>query len=528
MIAVFVIIIALIAGRAAHKTAATNTVSNATRVVLVSAQTFAQNNGTTSASGTVQSLQQAQLSSQVSEPVTKIYVSVGSHVSAGQALIALKSADVNAQLSQAEAALDAQKAALAQLVAGSSSQQVQVAQTAVNSAQQTLATTQKQQQQLVTNANSALLNSTFAAVPSTGNTSTATVTVGGDYTGTATGTYKITVGLSGEGYTYSVSGLESATGIISRGVTQPFGSMGLSLTFSPSGTLNTGDYWVVAVPNTLAPNYLQNYSAYQAAQTASQSAITAAQNALQAAQAQLALQEAGATDNQVQQQQANVASAQANVQNLEAQLSKTVITSPIDGTVSSVAVKYGELVNIGEVVVSVVNQGGLEVKAFISSDDLSNVKQGDPAVISTGAADSGASVSTTQATITGSVLNISPSIDPTTKTVEVDILIANSAQSGLVVGQNVSVSITPASAAAAGASTTAQPTLYLLPIQAVDVTPNGSYVYTVDSNSKIVQNQVTTGSVEGEDIQVTGGLTPTMNIVSAVYQLEPGEQVTTQ
>jgi hypothetical protein len=70
--------------------------------------------------------------------------------------------------------------------------------------------------------------------------------------------------------------------------------------------------------------------------------------------------------------------------------------------------------------------------------------------------------------------------------------------------------------------------VYTLPIQDVKIVPGDAYVFTVDENSKIKSNPVVLGQVKGDFIEVVGGLTDDMNIVSPVYELDPGQKVTAE
>ena len=522
-ITIFVIVIALIAAQAAKKTPVSSDAANVTNVSLISLANYQQNKNTISANGTVQSLQEADLKSQVNAPVTKIDVQVGSQVRTGETLVVFQNNDVAAQVAQAQAGVQAQQAALATLEQGTRSEQVAVSQAALNTAQQSLTDTTNQQQTAVANAYSAMLNSSVAPIPTAGNQSTAPLTITGTYNGTAPGAYTITTSLTGNGYSYSVSGLESASGTVIRGATQAFGTHGLSLSFGTTGTINLGDSWTVNLPNTQAPTYLQNYNAYQTVLASSQAAINGAKNALVAAQAQLTLQQAGATSDQVAQAQALVSSAQAQLDNVEAQYSKTEIISPISGTVSAINVKYGETPAAGSTVVSVVNKSGLQVKAFVSADDLPYVQLGDAVTIGD--------------SVKGTVLAISPSVDPTTRTAEVDVTVTDPTTSGLVVGQDADITIqnnqgsaeaitsTTATSSTTAATTPSGMNTYSLPIQAVQVTASGAYIYTVNSDNTLKQIQVTAGDVKGETITITGAITPDQSIVSAATGLQDGESV---
>ena len=136
-------------------------------------------------------------------------------------------------------------AAYQKVLAGSTSADIEVAQVNLQNAQNTLDTTQKQQQVLVNNAYSSLLNSTLMVVPGGSNNDSVSAIVSGTYTGTDQGVYDLSVySTGGEGFKYS--GLETGSGIVSTSP-QPLGKEGLFIQFS-NNSLSSYDTWVINIP----------------------------------------------------------------------------------------------------------------------------------------------------------------------------------------------------------------------------------------------------------------------------------------
>lgn len=73
---------------------------------------------------------------------------------------------------------------------------------------------------------------------------------------------------------------------------------------------------------------------------------------------------------------AGIQSAQSQIQNLQSQLAKTIITSPVDGTLASRGVNVGEVVGPGQPVMSLVDRGPLKFNATLSSTQTDLVKLG--------------------------------------------------------------------------------------------------------------------------------------------------------
>lgn len=206
-----------------------------TKVSLVSAADYLKNRGVITANGTVESLEQADLSSQGAGAVTRIYAKIGQKVARGQILLTLQSNDVAAGLAQAKAAQKSQQARLDEMKKGARSEQLTLAQSQVDAARQTLADTKATQDTLVANAYSTLLNSGLSIIPGQYNTSKARLALGGSYTLNQEGTYTIHLPQGGEKPPFAVSGLESDSGWVTRGLAEPIGKGGLFFTLSTDG-----------------------------------------------------------------------------------------------------------------------------------------------------------------------------------------------------------------------------------------------------------------------------------------------------
>jgi hypothetical protein len=119
-------------------------------------------------------------------------------------------------------------------------------------------------------------------------------------------------------------------------------------------------------------------------------------------------------------------------------------------------------------------------------------------------------------------VNVAPSVNPTNKKVELKVVVDDTANTSLVIGQNVNVLIQ------ANSSTTNTSSGYLFPIQNVKIVPGSAYVYTVDADSKIVAHEITIGKIQGDFIEIVEGISANMKIVTPVYELQEGAEVTVQ
>ncbi len=506
--AVIIILIAISAARNNDKKSnSDDTGSSKPKAELINVKDYMQGFRTVSASGNVESLEQADLKTLASGKVTKINVSVGQKVTKGQILVTLEQSSQIAALTSAKGALAQAEANYNRVISGASNEDIAVTQAAYDSAKAALESTQKQQDVLVSSAFKSLTNNGLAATASSGNSGDTTLTITGSYTGEELGSYNISVYQSGDGARFLVSGLEKSQGLVSTSP-QPLGTRGLYIQFS-SFSAPSNNTWTVNIPNPQASGYTTYQNAYQTALETRQSAISAAQNTLAQAEAALNLKKSSARSVDIQAAQAQILTAQGQVQAAQAALENTIIRAPFNGVISSVPVKFADLVTAGSNIVSIVNPGGLQVKIFVSDIDLASLKIGDIAKIG-------------KDQILGTVRNFSPSVSQSSKTAEVDISIDEPAKSGLTSGQNVQVLI-----AGNNAEVTSENT-FLLPIQAVKITPDDkAYVYTLDNN-KAKQNQVKFGKVDGENVLVTNGLNADMQILSNAYGVRDGDEVEIQ
>lgn len=126
-----------------------------------------------------------------------------------------------------------------------------------------------------------------------------------------------------------------------------------------------------------------------------QTQINSAKSALALAQDELKLKKSGASEDQIKAQEgrvkqadlnifsqmAKIKQAQAEIENIQAQLTKTTIKSPLDGTVVKQEAKVGEIVSANEVVTSIISEGNFEIKANIPEVDIAKIKIGDLAEV---------------------------------------------------------------------------------------------------------------------------------------------------
>jgi len=240
-------------------------------------------------------------------------------------------------------------------------------------------------------------------------------------------------------------------------------------------------------------------------------ALTSAKNSYDSAQsgAQTAANSASSgTSNDIALAQANVQQALGALQSARASLDKTIVRSPISGTIVSLPVTQGDFVSAFSNVAQVSNPSALEIQTNVTPDDAKTISIGGSATI--------------DSNVKGVITSIAPAIDPSTGQIQVKIGITAN-QAALTDGDTVSLTL-DRSISGSKQSATATTTAFVIPIVAAKITPAGPIVFTVAS-STLVANPITFGMILGDRVTVLSGLSQTMDIVSDARGLSEGEQV---
>ena len=258
-------------------------------------------------------------------------------------------------------------------------------------------------------------------------------------------------------------------------------------------------------------------SAYQTAIGSARTSVSAAlsgvasakssYNSAAAASASASNTAAGGTQSSISIAQANVEQAQGALAAARASLEKTIIRSPISGTIISLPISRGDYVSNSERVAEISNPSALEVDVYVTPEDSKTLAVGATALIA--------------GAVPGTIVSIAPALDPTTGKILVKVGILGD-QSALTDGETVTVSLTRATAAQTKKVSAAS--TIMIPIVAAKITPSGPIVFTV-SSSTLMQIPITLGTILGDKVIVLSGLTLDMVIVEDARGLSNGQQV---
>lgn len=340
---------------------------------------------TVSVTGSTVPVQSVALGFGNSGTISHVYSDVGKTVYRGQLLADLSTADLYAQLKQAQASLDTQIAKLEGLKAGSRPEDLETSRAALEKARQDLA-----------NMYSGITDTSLDSY-SKANDAVRTQ-LDGFFTNADSSSPKLAYQTSNpqaqidaETKRFLVTGLLSAWQPKLTVAQDPdsFDALlrdGVSYLSSVRELLNKVSLTLdssVALTSTTLASYKANVAVgISAVNTASKNLNTIAQTiasqklAVAQLQAQLNLKIAGSSAQDIQAQEAQVKSAEASVESARAKLVNSQITSPIAGVITQFDAKVGQLASPGTPLISVISGSNFEVHAGIPETDIGKLAIG--------------------------------------------------------------------------------------------------------------------------------------------------------
>lgn len=205
--------------------------------------------------------------------------------------------------------------------------------------------------------------------------------------------------------------------------------------------------------------------------------------------------------------QAAVTEAQANMMQLDNMLDYTLLTSDADGTVSAITAEVGQVVSAGQTIVTVVQDGSMEVEIAVPENRLSDVQVGTKATVTFWAKEN--------AIAQGTVREIAPMADQTVRTYRVRVAISDMPQ-GVQLGMTARVYF--------GSQSDGTLTV---PMSAIYQSGDTPTVWVVRDGVATL-TPIRTGAFNGNRIEVTDGLQAGDVVVTAgVKKVVEGQKVRT-
>jgi len=186
----------------------------------------------------------------------------------------------------------------------------------------------------------------------------------------------------------------------------------------------------------------------------------------------------------------------------QAAYNKTIITTPIAGTVNSVAVKKGDFVNAFNPIAVIANNNALKITAYVNASESERIGQG--------------TVVNIRNIGEGRVSRVAPAIDSATGKIEVQI---QTESDQLTNGDVVSLSITPEVEPVTEMSGPIR-----VPLSALKLTTDKASVFTVE-NDLLVAHEVTLGDIQSDTAEILDGIDPSWDIVLDARGLSQGQRI---
>ncbi|HUC01740.1 MAG TPA: efflux RND transporter periplasmic adaptor subunit [Candidatus Paceibacterota bacterium] len=342
-----------------------------------------------SVTGNTTPIQSLDLSFPSGGTVAAVYKNAGDTVSAGSVLVRLDTSALQAQLAQAQASVDAAQATLEGLQAGPTPQAVQVSQTALATAEQTLANTYTSIPNAVTDAyakaNDAVRNqvSDFYNNPDSGNPQLS-FAVNDPQAANDADTGRAKVGQTLTAWQAEIGGISATTpsSTLSQALQDSANYLSIVTGMLNADAVATVDEiglsasTVATYKNDVASGITEVSSAASAINTIQQN-ISSEQAAVAQAQAQLNQTLAGSTAQAIAAQEAQVEQAQANVQSINVSIANATLSSPINGVVTVQNAKVGQTAVAGQTITSIISGNDFEVDAYVPETDIGKVSVGD-------------------------------------------------------------------------------------------------------------------------------------------------------
>ncbi|TSC55109.1 MAG: FeeC [Parcubacteria group bacterium LiPW_30] len=332
-----------------------------------------------SVTGKVKPAQTVDLSFEKIGKIIAVYHGVGEHVYQGEALAAISTADISAQLDGAMATVKAEQAKLDELKSGTRAEDIYVSQVDVDSATSDVINDIKSSYVYTDDAIRNKVDQ-FMSNPKSSNPQINFVLSDNQLKN------DIEAGrLAMEGmlvaWNSSVSKISASQDVVS------YANEAKTNLRSVQSYLDKIAFAVngLSVSSTLTQTTIDGYKSAIATGrtnvTSALSTLTSASETLISNKSKLALKQAGSVPEKILAQEAALDAAKANVANLESQLAKSVVYSPIGGVVVKQDSKVGEIASPSAVLMSVISDAQYEVEANVPESDIAKIKTGNKAEI---------------------------------------------------------------------------------------------------------------------------------------------------
>gem|GEM_PF-1285823 len=203
--------------------------------------------------------------------------------------------------------------------------------------------------------------------------------------------------------------------------------------------------------------------------------------------------------------QGQILQAELGVTSAALNSNQKYITSPIEGTVTSVfsTTKEGSLASPGQILMKIENPEKLSIHTSVNFEESSLIAQGDSVEIT------GIGIKNP---VKGEIISVSPSANDTSKKIDIEIEFTNNKE--VIPGSLVKVQFSP------------KTDKVFIPLNSIYTENLNEYVKIVDSENKVVAKEITLGDIIGEFVEVSGLKGNEKIIKSPSASIQEGDKVT--
>ncbi len=478
----------------------TPTIESTRSVQVASVSELMGGGGSLSMVAEIRSVSEAKISPEMGGRIVRVQATLGSRVSAGQVLAEIENASQRAAVLQAEGAFDAAKAMLAKVQGGTRDEQLSILESSLDSERGTAVST---------------LLSAYGTIDSA-----VEDTADQMFTGVEIGQIEFIVNTSSQQRELSLAAQRSAMSSILTRQSISAGSISKSSNLqmelaAVEKELRDARTFMDTILSALSESipsdtigaaeitaFKGGATAARASITGALSSVTSMQNRLEIAEKNLEQGVSGAQTEDVAGAEASVKQAQGVYNAALANLEKTILRSPISGTLNNFTIKLGDTVAPSQQVAIVSNNAALEAVMFVTEEDRNRIKVGQSVALEGG--------------VTGTITRIAPALDPVTRRIEVKMGLP--ADATLTNGQSVRATIQKDE----NIETVTGP--LSIPLTALRMTSDRTTVFTVQ-DGRLVSVEVVIGKLSGDSVQITSGLALETEIVVDARGLKEGLEV---
>jgi HlyD family secretion protein len=201
----------------------------------------------------------------------------------------------------------------------------------------------------------------------------------------------------------------------------------------------------------------------------------------------IANQMSDGTASSVTSAQENAAKAQSTLGSAQKQRNDMLLLSSIDGVVGYRQVENGDMVTVGQKLLSVYDNSLIYVDYQVSEQDLPAFSVNYPVMVN---------IDSLHTEFPGKVTYVSPSIDSSTLTYTLRVTLEN--PDNLLRGGMF---------ARASVQSVLRPQTLVLPKNAIQAKNGKNYVFVMDEKNVVTQKEVTLGAVGDDEVEILDGLT---------------------